>query len=224
MQSSLHYKGMVVKAVIFDLDGTLLLHKLELYEARREFLKRLEEELQINTDPFLDLPAAHILNELSEEDRIIAFRILGEVFEPFEMSAAEIAELREGVREALEFLKSHGIKLAIATNNSRESVRLCLKKVMIDSCFDVIVTRDDVADLKPNGKMILEAVRRLGLKVDEVVHVGDTAHDILAAREAGVTSIAVTGGAHDRRLLESSNPDYIVNNFTEVLRVIEELF
>lgn len=214
---------MTIKGVIFDLDGTLLVHKLKLYEAKREFLNRLREKLQINTEFMLDLPVAYILNELSEEDRVTAFKILNEVFEPFEINAAEVAELREGVREVIEFLKSHGIKLAIATNNSRKSVELCLKKVMMDTYFDVIVTRDDVIDLKPNGKMILETVKRLGLEVSEVIHIGDTAHDILAAKEAGVKSIAITGGAHDVELLKASNPDYLIDSFKEIPQKIKNL-
>ena len=214
---------MAIKGVIFDLDGTLLVHKLKLYEAKREFLNRLREKLQINTEFMLNLPVAYILNDLSEEDRMTAFRILNEVFEPYEINAAEIAELREGVREVIEFLKSHSIKLAIATNNSRKSVELCLKKVMMDTYFDVIVTRDDVIDLKPNGKMILETVKRLGLEVSEVIHIGDTAHDILAAKEAGVRSIAITGGAHDVELLKASKPDYLVNSFKEIPQKIKNL-
>ncbi len=214
---------MAIKGVIFDLDGTLLVHKLKLYEAKREFLNRLREKLQINTEFMLDLPVAYILNDLSEEDRMTAFRILNEVFEPYEINAAEIAELREGVREVIEFLKSHSIKLAIATNNSRKSVELCLKKVMMDTFFDVIVTRDDVIDLKPNGKMILETVKRLGLEVSEVIHIGDTVHDILAAKEAGVRSIAITGGAHDVELLKASKPDYLVNSFKEIPQKIKNL-
>ncbi len=214
---------MTIRGVIFDLDGTLLVHKLKLYEAKREFLNRLREKLQIDTEFILDLPVAYILNELKEEDRITAFKILNEVFEPFEINAAEIAELREGVREVIEFLKSRGIKLAIATNNSRKSVELCLKKVMMDTYFDVIVTRDDVMDLKPNGKMIVEAVRRLGLEVSEVIHVGDTVHDVLAAKEVGVRSMAITGGAHDLEMLQASKPDYLVNSFKEIPQKIKNL-
>ncbi|MCL7389333.1 MAG: HAD hydrolase-like protein, partial [Thaumarchaeota archaeon] len=109
---------MVIKAVIFDLDGTLLVHKLKLHEAKKEFLNRLRERLHGSIESSIDFPIAYILNELSEEDRITAFKILNEVFEPFEMMAAEVAELREDVKETLEFLKSRDVKLAIATNNS----------------------------------------------------------------------------------------------------------
>jgi len=211
---------MVIKAIIFDLDGTLLVHKLKLYEAKKEFLNRLRERLQGSIESSTDFPIAYILNELSEEDRITAFKILNEVFEPFEMMAAEVAELREDVKVTLEFLKSRGIKLAIATNNSRKSVELCLKNTMISTYFDVIVTRDDVLDLKPNGKMILRTVEKMGVKVEEAIHVGDTIYDVIAAHEVGVRSIAITGGAHSRELLLSSNPDYIIDSFREISQII----
>jgi len=211
---------MVIKAVIFDLDGTLLVHKLKLHEAKKEFLNRLRERLQGSIESSIDFPIAYILNELSEEDKITAFKILNEVFEPFEIMAAEVAELREDVKETLEFLKGRDVKLAIATNNSRKSVELCLKNTMIETYFDVIVTRDDVFDLKPNGKMILKTVEKLGVKVEEVIHVGDTIYDVIAAHEVGVRSIAITGGAHSRELLLSSNPDYLINSFKEIFQII----
>ncbi|MCL7401632.1 MAG: HAD family hydrolase [Thaumarchaeota archaeon] len=211
---------MVIKAVIFDLDGTLLVHKLKLHEAKKEFLNRLRERLHGSIESSIDFPIAYILNELSEEDRITAFKILNEVFEPFEMMAAEVAELREDVKETLEFLKSRDVKLAIATNNSRKSVELCLKNTMIDTYFDVIVTRDDVFDLKPNGKMILKTIEKLGVKVDEAIHVGDTIYDVIAAHKVGVKSIAITGGAHSRELLLSSNPDYLINSFKEIFQIV----
>ncbi|MCL7383280.1 MAG: HAD family hydrolase [Thaumarchaeota archaeon] len=211
---------MVIKAVIFDLDGTLLVHKLKLHEAKKEFLNRLRERLHGSIESSIDFPIAYILNELSEEDRITAFKILNEVFEPFEMMAAEVAELREDVKETLEFLKSRDVKLAIATNNSRKSVELCLKNTMIDTYFDVIVTRDDVFDLKPNGKMILKTIENLGVKVDEAIHVGDTIYDVIAAHKVGVKSIAITGGAHSRELLLSSNPDYLINSFKEIFQIV----
>jgi HAD superfamily hydrolase (TIGR01549 family) len=211
---------MVIKAVIFDLDGTLLVHKLKLHEAKKEFLNRLRERIHGSIESSIDFPIAYILNELSEEDRITAFKILNEVFEPFEMMAAEVAELREDVKETLEFLKSRDVKLAIATNNSRKSVELCLKNTMIDTYFDVIVTRDDVFDLKPNGKMILKTIEKLGVKVDEAIHVGDTIYDVIAAHKVGVKSIAITGGAHSRELLLSSNPDYLINSFKEIFQIV----
>lgn len=211
---------MNIKAVIFDLDGTLLVHKLKLHEAKIEFLNKLREKLQVGIDFSADFPIAYILNELNEEDRMAAFKVLNEVFEPFEMMAAEVAELREDVREVLESLKSKDVKLAIATNNSRKSVELCLKNTMIDTYFDVIITRDDVLDLKPNGKMILKAVEKLGVKVEEAMHVGDTIYDVIAAHQVGVKSITITGGAHSKELLQSINPDYLIRSFKEILQII----
>lgn len=212
---------MNIRAVIFDLDGTLLVHKLRLREAKEEFLCKIREKFNNIVGFTEDSPIANILDELNEEDRLSAFKILNEVFEPYEMMAAEIAELREGVVEVLEDLKKRNIKLAIATNNSRRSVQLCLKNTLIEDFFDTVVTRDDVLDLKPNSKMISKVVEQLGVRIDEVIHVGDTIYDVMAAQQAGVKSIAITGGAHGRELLESANPDYLINSFKEILKIID---
>ena len=212
---------MNIRAVIFDLDGTLIVHKLKLREAKEEFLRNLRERLNNVVEFSPDSPIASILEEMSGEERMAAFKIMSEVFEPYEMMAAEVAELREDVIEVLEELKRRNIKLAIATNNSRMSTRLSLKNTSIEGFFDTVVTRDDVFDLKPNSQIILKTIEKLGVKAGEAIHVGDTVYDIIAAKNAGVRAIALVGGAHARELLESANPDYLINSFKEIFQVIE---
>ncbi|MCS7126005.1 MAG: HAD family hydrolase [Aigarchaeota archaeon] len=214
---------MLIKAVVFDLDGTLLVHKLRLREAKEKFLEKLEELGLKGSWISTDMPLAHILSGLDEKDRALAFNILDNVFEQFETKAVEEAELREDVREVLTFLKKLKIKMAIATNNGRKSVESILRKMLLEEFFDVVVTRNDVQDLKPNGKMLLETVKKLGVNIEEVIHIGDTTYDVLAAHENGIKCIAITGGAHSRELLLSSNPEFIVDSFKEIPAIIMNL-
>ncbi|MEN2974325.1 MAG: HAD family hydrolase [Candidatus Caldarchaeales archaeon] len=214
---------MVVKGLIFDLDGTLLVHKLRLREAKEKFLERLKQLNLPSLQASIDTPIAYILNKLDDERRDIVFNILDEVYEPFEMESAEEAELREYVREVLEFLKNSGIRLGIATNNGRKSVELILKKKSLMEFFDTVVTRNDIRDLKPNSMMIMETVKRLDVRLSEAVHVGDTTYDVLAAHQIGVKCIAITGGAHGREELLSSNPEFIVDSIKEIPLIIMKM-
>ncbi|MEM3495165.1 MAG: hypothetical protein QXW31_05455, partial [Nitrososphaerota archaeon] len=67
---------MNIRAVIFDLDGTLIVHKLKLREAKEEFLRNLRERLNNVVEFSPDSPIASILEEMSGEERMAAFKIM----------------------------------------------------------------------------------------------------------------------------------------------------
>ncbi len=214
---------MTVKVVIFDLDGTLIVYKLKVYEAKEVFIKRLSE-IGIDLNHIsIHTPIIEIIEGINDLEREEIFKILDEVFSNFEEEAAEEAELRDHVKEVLLELKKTGVKLAIASNNSMKSVEKSLEKTSIKEFFDIIITRNDVIDLKPSEKMITEILRIMKVTNKEAVYIGDTIYDILAARRAGVKCIAVTGGANSRDLLLSHNPDYLVEDLREIPRIISRL-
>ncbi|MEM4667992.1 MAG: HAD family hydrolase, partial [Nitrososphaerota archaeon] len=168
-------------------------------------------------------PIIEIIEGINDLEREEIFKILDEVFSNFEEEAAEEAELRDHVKEVLLELKKTGVKLAIASNNSMKSVEKSLEKTSIKEFFDIIITRNDVIDLKPSEKMITEILRIMKVTNKEAVYIGDTIYDILAARRAGVKCIAVTGGANSKDLLLSHNPDYLVEDLREIPRIISRL-
>lgn len=214
---------MGVKAVIFDLDGTLVVHKLRIREAKAKLLKRMKE-LGMDVERFsLETPTARILERMRGREREKLLRLIDEVFEPYELEAAEKAEAREGVKEVLEELKGMGLRLAVATNNGRMGVERSLEKVSLKGFFEAIVTRSEAGDMKPRGRILEEALKALRLGRDEAVYVGDTSHDIEAAREAGIKCIVVAGGAHSIERLLSFNPDYFVEDLRQIPSIIRKL-
>jgi HAD superfamily hydrolase (TIGR01509 family) len=98
----------------------------------------------------------------------------------------------------LEQLSSLGVKKAIATNTPKELAFETLKSTKILSDFDVVLTPDDVGAGKPDPAMILEACRRLGANVKEIIYVGDTVSDVKAAEAAGCRMIGVGVDADTR--------------------------
>ncbi|MEM4668786.1 MAG: HAD hydrolase-like protein, partial [Nitrososphaerota archaeon] len=103
---------MTIKVVIFDLDGTLIVYKLKVYEAKEVFIKRLSE-IGIDLNHIsIHTPIIEIIEGINDLEREEIFKILDEVFSNFEEEAAEEAELREHVKEVLLELKKTGVKLA----------------------------------------------------------------------------------------------------------------
>ncbi len=80
----------------------------------------------------------------------------------------------------------------------------------LSSYFEFIVGHEDTDKHKPNPEPILEAIKRLKIKHDECIYIGDQPYDIMAAREAGVKVIGVTWGSGNREILESYEPHIIL--------------
>jgi len=165
----------MLKGIIFDLDGTLVNSHYD--------WKLIRTKIGVGNIPILSY-----INGLNGTLKKRALRIL----ESFEKTATKNAELNKGVPSLLSYLSKKGIRRAIVTNNSRKNVKYLLRKW--DLVFDTIVTRDD-GIWKPSGKPLELALERLGLRTEEIVFVGDSNPDRIAAEAADIRFISINDAA-----------------------------
>ncbi|MEE2657692.1 MAG: HAD family phosphatase [Candidatus Latescibacterota bacterium] len=176
-----------IKAVIFDMDGTLTLPHID--------WKVLRSRIGVpDGSGIID----HIVSLPSDEARA-AETIVREV----EMEAAKAAVPNPGTNELFERLYRLPLKLALVTNNHDEAMRLIIHTLGLR--FDVSLSRED-ATLKPAPDLMLLALDRLELTADEVVSVGDGRYDRIASGAAGIRFIHFS---HDRNLGVESEGDTI---------------
>lgn len=215
---------MAIKGVIFDFDGTLVDASLRIKEAKEEFIRKILG-LGFNLGELdFKMPLEYIIRLLVkkyEVSREFLMKILEECFQPYELEVFEKAELRPGAREVVKRLKGMGYRLGVASNNGRLTVRLTLEKLGILGYFDAVVARGDVDRLKPDDLPISECVKRLGISPCEAVYVGDTAVDVVAAKKAGVYVIGILGGLDSRASLERSKPDYLIEDLSQLIQVLD---
>jgi HAD superfamily hydrolase (TIGR01549 family) len=185
----------MIRAVIFDMDGTLTRPTLDFPAIRAEI--GLGEPL---LESMLALAAG------PERDR--AFAIL----ERHEERAAEVSELNDDVPEVLSFLGSRKVPAALVTRNSRASVRRVLEKHRLG--FDVVVTRED-APAKPRPEPLWLICERLGVAPDAALMVGDFKLDILAGRNAGTRTALLTNGG-PAKFLPEAPPDHVLPRLGEL--------
>ncbi|MBY9004517.1 MAG: HAD family hydrolase [Candidatus Lokiarchaeota archaeon] len=189
-----------IKAIVWDLDGTLIHFKINSIKARRKAIKVLtdngipKKKLSI-TLPILDnVRLSKILFTkfgISEKKIEEILKLVNKTVIEVEYEAAINASLIEGIEEVLVFAKEKNLKQAIFTFNTHDNAVISLKTVGIIDYFDVIAGRDDIKNLKPHPDHLKYICRHLNVGCDEIIVIGDTSRDIEAALNVGAHSLAL---------------------------------
>jgi phosphoglycolate phosphatase/pyrophosphatase PpaX len=205
-----------VKAVLFDLDGTLLdsfsLH-YSAYEAMfGHFGIKMEKERFLSTyspDWYRTYKAFGLEEEQWERANMLWL----------EAAAAHTPVLFPGVEEMLDELGSL-YTLGIVTSGSRSRVVKDLDRLAIAGRFSTVITGDDITNPKPAPEALEMALVNLNLSPDESLYVGDAHADFEMSRAAGVTFIGVPSEFAN---LTDDHPEYDVHPIVSLPRVIKSL-
>ncbi|MDH6090249.1 HAD-IA family hydrolase [Umezakia ovalisporum] len=210
---------MTQKVIIFDFDGTIA----DTVDALVSIANRLALEfgyIQITPDQ-LALLRNFTSREIIKYSGISLFKI------PFLLKKVK-GELKHKIREfkpipgisaALIELQNEGYRLGIITSNSEDNVTDFLKNNELDQLFDFIYSGVTIF-----GKttIINNVLRQKQLKTQEVIYVGDETRDIEASKKANIKVIAVTWGFNSPEALAKQNPDFLINQPTELLEAIKK--
>lgn len=124
-------------------------------------------------------------------------------------------QLFDGIVDLFSELKTRNIALGVATGKSRVGLDRALQAKQLGQVFDATRCADETAS-KPNPAMLFEIMSELCLQPHQVLMVGDTTHDVHMATAAGVDSMAVTYGAHDKPTLLASEPTVMVSSVRDM--------
>ena len=190
----------MIKAIIWDLDGTLIYFKIDYLRARKTAIKILKKygvPKHLLTVKSSILENMKLSREYFEKKRFSEEKIKKIIAEvdkeiiKIEYEAAINATLIDGIEEVLEFARIKNLKQAIFTFNTKKNAEISLKKVNISHYFDIIVGRDNVSNLKPHPDHLIYICNQLNVKLNEILVIGDTNRDIEAAINVGAHSIAL---------------------------------
>ena len=169
---------MKLRAVIFDLDGTIVENAYDWAAIRAEL-----------GDGGLSILA--YLSGLDEPERSRKWAVL----ERHEAEQTARSVLRDGMRELLDFLREKRVRTALVTNNSHKNTAYLLEKFGL--VFDRVVTRESGL-WKPLGAPFRAVLEAFGTSGEDCCVIGDTKFDILAALDAGIGPIFLLGDEPDR--------------------------
>lgn len=215
----------MVRATIFDLDGTLVdsndLHAQAWQETFRHFGKEipladLRKQIGKGGDQYLPVfLSEREMREFGKEAE--AFR--GDIFKE---KYLERVRPFPRVRELFERIRRDGKKIALASSGKADEVEHYRKLTKIDDLVDAQITKDGVARSKPKPDIFIAALQELGnLPADEAVVIGDSPYDVEAAKKIGLRTIAVLCGGFSQDELLAAGAAAIFRDPAELLEKYE---
>ena len=212
------------RAVIFDLDGTLVDSAGEIAAALNAALSEAGlRSLARDRVESLIGRGVRVLVERALQD-LGAPGKADEVIARFEAHYDRIvgtqAALFAGVEPGLERLQASRVPMAVVTNKPRAFTLKLLSRLHVERFFTAIVAGDDGIRRKPHGDMLLAACERMGTAPAETLMLGDSGNDVHAAREAGCRVWCVPYGYNEGRPAGSLDCDRIVASVEAAARIL----
>jgi len=203
------------KAILFDLDGTLVDSVPIILRAFRE----VHEQMGLSFDE----AAVRKLVGIPLQDQAVMFA--GDRADEFTNRYVPLylgyqtagMRLFPGTIEMLDELKRRGYRLGLVTSKSTRGAGRALDQTGIADRFDVIVTADDTRNRKPHPDPILKGLEALNVRPDEALYVGDSLFDVDAAQRAEVDMAAVSWGARSKEDLLLECPDRVFDSWPDFL-------
>ncbi len=217
---------MPFKAVIFDLDGTLL-------DTLEDLASAVNRVLERNGFPTHDMNAYRYMvgdgavvlmrralpderrNDVTILDCVRAFR------EEYGRGWKIQTRPYDGVTELLDALAAHGVKMAVLSNKPDDFTRRCVTEYLSQWTFDLVLGQRDTVPLKPDPSGAMEISRFLNILPSQFVYLGDTAIDMKTAVAAGMYPVGALWGFRSGQELLENGARLLIKRPPELLHLLD---
>ena len=223
---------MAVKAVVFDLDGTIASFNLDYVTVKAEVRSYLIRAglpgsiLSTNESIFDMLKTTEIFLKNSGKSARYIGKVKNEalaIAEKHELEAAKTTGLLPGAVETLEALKNMGLKIGLCTINSEKSTNYILKRFGVSKLFDAITPRNKVKYVKPSPEHLEATLKALHVNPKEAILIGDGTRDMQCARELNVIAVGLPTGVSAEKELIASGASHFITSIRDVPRLVETI-
>ncbi len=219
----------MIRACIFDLDGTLLDTINTISHYGNMALKEYDiEPYEPDDYKYMVGDGAKTLIKRMLDGRGMAGddELFEKVFNVYNTEYNKDVEYGtkpyDGIEELLKELKNTGIITAVLSNKP-DFAAIEAVKTFLNGYFDLVHGQRENIKIKPEPDGVFEILKELNLKIDEVLYIGDTATDMKTGKSAGAYTVGVLWGFRDRAELEGANADEIIDYPDKILEIIKRL-
>lgn len=216
----------VIKAAIFDLDGTLLdtLSTIEFYLNKTLSSHGLPSVSRSQTMAFVGNGAAKLIERAMKAvgaDKSLFDSIFKSYNESYNADPYYLTEPYDGIAELIGELKSSGIPLAVLSNKPDYAVKAAVDH-FFPCQFDIVLGGREALPLKPDPTALLEIISDFGLTPDEICYIGDSEVDVFTAKNASVNNgFFVTWGFRTAEQLAAAGATRILNSASDLLNILK---
>ena len=210
------------KLLIFDLDGTIsdtlpsIAEAVNLCARHFGYPEKSESEVRLAVGNGVGVLLEKTMPKSVFDDE----NMLKEVKEYFaacyEQTQSRLNSCYEGMYEALHELYDHGFILAVLSNKPDKLVQMIIKNIFPDGIIAMSLGQTELPK-KPDPTVPLLIAEKFSVSLDNTYFIGDSEVDVLTAKNAGMTSVAVSWGFRDRSVLEDAMPDALIDTREELL-------
>ncbi len=212
------------KAVIFDLDGTLLNSIIDIAESMNEVLEKnnfpthtIDEYKFLIGKGIDNLAIDSLPNKVPKVDYPKYCKQIREVYDKRWMLKTKPYD---GIIELLNELTKRKVKIAILSNKPQNYTELVVKHLLPDWKFDCVLGAREGVPIKPNPQAVIEIIEKFGLMPADFLYVGDTNIDMQTANAAKLTAVGVSWGFRPVKELLAANANYIIDKPMELLNLL----
>lgn len=214
----------MIKAAIFDLDGTLVNSLSDLANSANHALCELGYKPH-KTDEykyFVGDGIPKMLLRASGELEKEKFEVLHKRFmDYYSVHYADETRAYDGMKELVKTLKKSKIKIAVFSNKSQEMAQAVVDKIY-GNVFDVVLGKSESVPAKPDPTGAFMIMAKLGVNPDECVFLGDSCNDVATAVNCGALPVGASWGFRSREELLVNGARFIIDKPEELYGLIEE--
>lgn len=216
----------MIKACIFDLDGTLT----NSLNSIAYFVNRETEKYGIPAIPAEDFKMLtgngartlirRILERYNKWNPELEDKILKEYNQAYDNDALYLCTAYAGVHSLLKGLCEKNVSLNVLSNKPNPTTKQIVKTLFGEETFSYIFGARESVPLKPDPAGVYEILNLLNIKKEECLYIGDTSTDIQTGKNAGLFTVGVLWGFRSRKELEDAGAKAIVDYPTEILKLL----
>lgn len=219
-----------ISAIVIDLDGTLLHTAPELAESANRMLRDMGRPA-VSQDLLMSyigngihwLVKRALTGDMHAEPDAALFDKALPVFEKHYTGLLLQSRVFDGVMQGLDAMKAAGFRLGCITNKAARYTEPLLKGIGLAHYFDIVLSGDSLAEKKPHPLPLLHSAKFFGVPIDQLLLIGDSLNDAVAARAAGCPVFCVPYGYNHGEPVDGVDLDAVIADLPAALSLIKRV-